>query len=357
MILHYELLLLFTSIASVIYIYGLPFQIIYIVCPILLYILIGLFFKINFPLKIQSFILFIFLYLITNIVLQYYLNAHVGSVLNYTISWLLLIYGCYLCKDLDSCRIHKIIVKTAWITLAYTFLDAAWRFAHPEMSQVFDGNPAFYKYKFNSLMFEDSNFVGLLLVSINGIVLCSSSLNNVKLNSPLILTILLATILTFSRASIFAILFSYILWVYFNSKKSIRMLIAFAFVLSILSLFAALSDDGSFRSKFIIIELFFTKFTQLDIISQLIGVGLSNTFDYIGIGAHNILVFLVFELGLLGGLLFLMVFLMCYFLIGSSSLFIILPFFINGFSLVSTSIPIMYLFLGSFISLKQNFRG
>ncbi|MGU5592808.1 hypothetical protein ACV1C6_05490 [Aeromonas sanarellii] len=248
--------------------------------------------------------------------------------------------------------INNIIKKVSWIAVTYAFVDAMWRFAHPDYTQIFDGNPVFYRYKNNSLMFEDSNFVGVMLVCINGILF--STINRFQeLDKKLAFMIFIAILLTFSRGSIFSVLFTYFLFFMLNARLSLRIVVILFFVISFSTIFTVLYEDGSFRSKFFIINLFGDYYPRLDIMSKLLGVGLGNTANFLGIGAHNIFVVGAFELGLLGSFLYLLCCISLVLLGGQSVLYLILPYFVNGFSLTSTSVPILFLFMGVLLSVRE----
>lgn len=339
------------AISSVLYVYGLPFQPVYIISILFLIFLIKDFLTAHFNISIQSIFLFILFYVFANIALQMYFSAPLGGVVNYSMCWLLVIVGFHLSRGIKEYEIQDIINKVAWGAVVYSLVDALWRFKHPNMDQVFDGNPFFYQYKDNSLMFEDSNFVGLMLVCINGIMFAGADFYK-RANKVLVLMIFIATIFTFSRGSIIAVLFTYLLWFFFNSKVFFKFLILICLTVTISIIISFLLEDGSFRSKFFILELFEQHYNDLDLINKLLGVGLGNTVNYLGIGAHNIIVVGGFELGIIGSLAFLYFLYAFYMIIGRPALYMILPYFLNGFSLTSTSVPILFLFFGVFMCVQ-----
>jgi hypothetical protein len=72
---------------------------------------------------------------------------------------------------------------------------------------------------------------------------------------------------------------------------------------------------------------------------------MGNTFSFIGIGAHNLLVTLTLETGLIGLTLFI---LSLYFSIKKTkgkALYVILPLLTMGFSFVSLALPFLFTFL------------
>jgi O-antigen ligase len=118
-------------------------------------------------------------------------------------------------------------------------------------------------------------------------------------------------------------------------------------------LYQILSKDASFTTKFLIIELAIDFLKSVPLNTILFGVGMGNTFNFIGIGAHNLFVTLLIETGLLGLLLFLI---NSYFIIKKTkgkALYILLPFYTMGFSVVSIAFPYLMIQLVIIIFLVE----
>ncbi|MFM5055489.1 hypothetical protein ACEUBS_19340 [Aeromonas veronii] len=344
--------LLIVGVASILYIYGLPFQLIYILLPVLFVLLLSIIVDTRLKKSIAIFFVFLIAYICISSFLQIYLSAQPGSIINFAICWLSIFVGYYLSKNINLVDMNYTIKRISWIAISYALVDAIWRFAHPNYEQIFDGNPFFYRYKNNSLMFEDSNFVGLMLVCLNGI-LFSTIKQFQELDRKLALMIFISVLLTFSRGSIFSVVFTYFLYFILNARLSLRVAMVIFIAVSSSTMFTLLYEDGSFRSKFFIIDLFDSYYQRLDIMSKLLGVGLGNTANFLGIGAHNIFVVGAFELGLLGSFLYILCCIALVFLAGQPMLYLIVPYFVNGFSLTSTSVPILFLFMGVLLSLRE----
>lgn len=351
MLLKQKSMLTVISYVSVLYFYGLPFQLYYIVLPLFYFFTISNILMLRLQKKIAIFFIYLLSYFLFNVFLQEYLSAQQGSIINFSMCWLSVIMGCYLASSLDLNEVRAISNKVAWVAVMYALIDALWRLMHPDYSQDFEGNPFFYRYKTHSLMFEDSNFVGLMLVCVNGILF--SVINNFKeIDKKLVLMLLLSVILTFSRGSILAVIFTYFLYLFLNSSIAFKILTTVLLTLSSSAILSGLYTDGSFRSKFYIIDLFNSFYSNLDFYSKLLGVGLGNTARFIGVGAHNILVVGGLELGILGSALYLLACFLLIFFVGQPMVYLIIPYFFNGFSLTSTSVPVLFLFMGVLLSLK-----
>ncbi|HHA3590526.1 TPA: hypothetical protein ACODK8_004753, partial [Salmonella enterica subsp. salamae serovar 21:z10:z6] len=84
----------------------------------------------------------------------------------------------------------------------------------------------------------------------------------------------------------------------------------------------------------------------------LTGVGFGNTFSYIGIGPHNIYIALFIETGLIGLILYLLIFIYIYIKYKISRL-IILPIMIMGLSFSPIALPYFYVALSWLMYLER----
>lgn len=104
--------------------------------------------------------------------------------------------------------------------------------------------------------------------------------------------------------------------------------------------------DGSFNSKFYIISLALHNYSSMPDMNKLLGIGMAN-FSYYsnGIFAHNMLVTLVYEFGVVGSCLFFVFLWHMYLKIGKDVLYLYLPLAIGGFSLFSAYMPFFFILL------------
>ncbi|BEG34537.1 hypothetical protein VET10_17770 [Escherichia coli] len=87
----------------------------------------------------------------------------------------------------------------------------------------------------------------------------------------------------------------------------------------------------------------------------LLGVGLGNAVDVIGMGAHNLFLTFLIETGMIGLFLFLVLLcIMCIYL-KEDAIVIVLPFLIASMSLGTTAIPYFLPLLGYVFFLKENY--
>ncbi|MCT4712311.1 hypothetical protein MUA04_19260 [Enterobacteriaceae bacterium H11S18] len=348
-------LVYWAGVASVFYFSGLVAQPIYLIGPfvIILSFLYVFSDKVRFPnLFLIGFFAVIVLSVIL-IVLQGIVGANTGVLWNFSLCLLLYIGVFFLSyKDTAERKIF-IIKKIAWLIIIYSLIDGVWRFFHPNMEQAFPGNPYFYRFKDNSLMFEDSNFVGVALAVSYGALKYIKTQFHVRIKL-ITFFLYLATVMTFSRASVISLLaveFFVLFW-RFNKFNKIIIVGVFVFLISISMHY--LMEDGSFRTKFYIIDLFIDGFNKLSIENQMLGVGLGNSLEHIGIGAHSVVVIYGLELGWFGTFLQLLLLLFITFISRGTVWFVYFPYYINGFSLLPIAIPVMFFFSAMITSLSQN---
>jgi hypothetical protein len=219
-----------------------------------------------------------------------------------------------------------------------------------------DVSDSFYLYK-ASLFSFDSNFVGIEILCLLAIMLAFKEQIGPK-RWLLAYFLLLATL---SRASITAGICQLVIYKLWRWRVWAFFGLLIAQVIAIYQLFLsyttqgsqAIHDmDGSLASKCFILSLMTETFRRADTAQRLFGIGVGNLFNLAGIFAHNIVATFVLELGINGSLLFgLYVWILSRKCPASIHL-LILPILINGFSLVSTSMPYFFVALGLLAALR-----
>ncbi|HFI5864824.1 TPA: O48 family O-antigen polymerase [Escherichia coli] len=291
-----------------------------------------------------------------------FINSHFSLVIN-------------LCMVLLSPMLVDFYYKGRSITkrnllnvfLFYSFvfiLDGFWRIQHPYLANVDkleELGIGFQIYKVNSLMYADSNFVGLEAVFILSCFLYF--FRDIKIVGLLrvryflvFCALFVGVVLTFSRAAIIAMILLFVLSVLMKNKR----IKAFSYMLMpvlliVLSwfVFKKFTDDISFESKFDLIRysLEYIKNNNVEVI--LLGVGLGNAVDVIGMGAHNLFLTFLIETGMIGLFLFLVLLcIMCIYL-KEDAIVIVLPFLIVSMSLGTTAIPYFFTFTWLCILFKR----
>jgi hypothetical protein len=223
-----------------------------------------------------------------------------------------------------------------------------------------DVTDSFYLYK-ASLFFFDSNFAGIEILCLLAIMFAFRE--TIGRKKWLLAYLLLFA--TLSRASIAAgicqlvvyKLWRWRIWTLFGLLVAQGIVIIYLFTSYVTQGSEAIHDiDGSLSSKFFILSLMTDIYRQADAAQRIFGIGVGNLFNLAGIFAHNIVATLVLELGIGGSLLF-----AAYVWIFSrkcpaSIYLLVLPLIINGFSLVSTTMPYFFAALGLLAALRGTAR-
>lgn len=179
-------------------------------------------------------------------------------------------------------------------------------------------NAYFYAYKFSSIMFFDSNFVGLFLLPLLVLSLFYADKTSWSLRIKLfILIILFLVVLTFSRSAIISALFILYLFLMYKlsvNKRSLFFLFVvmslFLIVLGVIYFSDNLKMDGSFNTK---LGVFASLSTLLDhdVLNVLFGYGVDaggTVYSYKEDAyAHALIPLLLGQFGLIGLFLYLSV--------------------------------------------------
>jgi hypothetical protein len=223
-----------------------------------------------------------------------------------------------------------------------------------------DVTDRFYLYK-ASLFFFDSNFVGIEILCLLAIMF--SFRKAIGRKRWLLAYLLLFA--TFSRASIAAGICQLVVYKLWRWRIWTLFGLLVAQVIVIIQLFLSYTKqgseaiqnvDGSLATKFFILTLMTEIYRQADIAQRLFGIGVGNLFNMAGIFAHNIVATFVLELGIGGSLLFAVYVWILSRRCPASIYLLILPMVINGFSLVSTTMPYFFVALGLLAALRGTSR-
>jgi len=257
------------------------------------------------------------------------------------------------------CMMPRII---HWI-LVFLMIECITRFSFsrymPATAET-DVTDSFYLYK-ASLFFFDSNFAGIEILCLLAVMFAFRE----QIGRKKWMLAYLLLFATLSRASIAAGICQLVVyklwrwraWTLFGLLTAQAMVVIRLFIHFTTEGSEAIHDiDGSLSSKFFILSLMTDIYHRSDVVQRLFGIGVGNLFNHAGIYAHNIVATLVLELGIGGSLL-----LIVYVWILSrkcplSIYLLILPVAINGFSLVSTSMPYFFAALGLLAALRGTSR-
>ena len=221
-----------------------------------------------------------------------------------------------------------------------------------------DVSDSFYLYK-ASLFFFDSNFVGIEILCLLAIMFAFKE----EIGRKRLLLAYFLLFATLSRASIAAgicqlviyKLWRWRVWAFFGLLTTQVIAICQLFLSYTTQGSQAIHDmDGSLASKFFILSLMTETYRRADTAQRLFGIGVGNLFNLAGIFAHNIVATFVLELGI-GGSLLLAVYVWILSRKCPASIYLLIfPMVINGFSLVSTSMPYFSVALGLLAALHSS---
>lgn len=284
-------------------------------------------------------------------------NAALGFYLNFLflgLAWRFL--PLLRLRELDNA-----VVRFINFSILLGVFEATVRYFYP--FQIYDesflqfhyqNNTEFYLYKFNSIMYQDTNFVAmwLLVVAILAFEVLGYRRAGIKI---IILCGLVG--LTICRSAIFALaIYIFINLIYrYVPFRSLRVIFFSVFALVGFFLLADLvKEDGSFQSKITIYALVVANYLSgVNLQTFLIGLGMSNSLLMLdGISAHNFFVELLIDAGLVGAAyaFFSMFYLAS--LSGRVGYSIVWTFLVAGMSFAPVTIPYLYVALSMAAFLK-----
>lgn len=323
--------------------------------PIYILIFIGLFFLtillfISSKLKLSTEIILSFILLMYfSISQQLLFMPNVSAYLNFNFSVVVFICSYIALNKTNSNTIVSISEKMIYFSIPLLIYEAYYRITNPvffvDFAEKGQENLAFYYFKINSIMYQDSNFVGLFIVSLFFFLFYLKKNTNKKYF--ILITLLIILIFTtISRASILALVLFVILYPFRQKIYKYRIFIFIFSIISTFTLFPFLLEyrtiDDSFSTKFGIFDKTIEYISNANFINLLFGVGFGNAVEVLDIGAHNFFVTYLVESGLIGLLL---VIIFWTYLLHKTKYkigIVMFPFLLNGMSVASGAIPYLY---------------
>lgn len=204
-------------------------------------------------------------------------------------------------------------------TVVILFLDTCYRLLNPgaptpehEMILMKNDGISFYLYKFNTLMFADSNTTGLIsLIALVSYLSIKGLTPRAGLCRFWIYSMLLILLLSLSRAAIFTYFLTLVVHYYnkLNVKIKVFATPVFVFVIVALILFIYLYiEDGSLNSKFYLLNHFYSKFFSLNAKEIIFGVGFDSYEEFMGMSSHLLFLTVFLSMGLIGFALYVLFF-------------------------------------------------
>lgn len=171
----------------------------------------------------------------------------------------------------------------------------------------------FYTYKVNSIMYADTNYTAIIIGITFLYYLHLEKYKIVRIKYYKWLCIFLL-IFTFSRAAIISIIISLFYKKYNGLLKKYKLIVGTGMIIMFISILPKIIDklkeDNSISTRFELINLFFNKVTDLNIMEILLGVGFTNSNFILGEYGHNFIVVMTLEGGILFFLLLVWIFIL-----------------------------------------------
>ena len=258
--------------------------------------------------------------------------------------------------------VQKSVDAYYYVAVVFGFADFIYRVIHRGYGA--SGWKFFYNYKFNSIMFLDSNWTGFIYMIAFAFFIYLRSCNIFNISKRKCSILLLLVLLSFSRAALFCCFIVLFFDFYMRRQKSERLLIlsiaGILFPVLFYCVFLFFLQDGSFRTKLELLNGILYYIQHIDIIHLLFGNGIgsaSNNLPLLGninLGGHLYIVVKLITFGLVGFLLDIFFFLACIRFTNKKIFYLLLPFFICGLSMCPTNLSFMYVFIGLMIYIEQN---
>lgn len=274
---------------------------------------------------------------------------------NFLFSMLYLIVSILICSSITKEYLLELSMKFINFSIVLLIIEAVWRYTHPSDNLLYNAlsNVSFYKYKFGSIMYQDSNFVGIFAICVLFFAVYLDVRQNEKTRVQQFILLALC-MLSLSRAT----MISSVVFFYFfsgaikrNTKKHLFLLLL---VIGIYVASNFVLYDGSFISKLDIVGRTVEFFGRASIGEKLFGIGLGMSKQYIGIGSHNFVVTYLLETGIIGFIFLLLIWMVVFFVSKKKVYYVMFPFLIAGLSAAQHFIPFLYCIYATIISLEDN---
>jgi hypothetical protein len=201
--------------------------------------------------------------------------------------------------------IFRTSYKSLYIVAGMLVIDSLYRLLNPgapyaEMEQaIAGGENAYYLYKFNTLMFADSNTIALVALSWLCFILFLQDCGAHK-NRILTIAFIFIILSSLSKAAIFGMFLILLLRISSKLPKIINLLPVVLLLLMLFSNFEAIFGQGSGFSKIDIFDQFIYTTKDMSSFDIIFGNGIGSSESILGIFGHNIFITYIIDLGIIG---------------------------------------------------------
>ncbi|MEM3509357.1 MAG: hypothetical protein QXN52_08715 [Nitrososphaerota archaeon] len=286
-------------------------------------------------------------------------KPNISTYINFNFSILVFIILSLALYDTKKEVIINISEKLIYVSLPLLIYEGYYRIANPitltNFAEKGRKDLEFYYFKYNSIMYLDSNYVGLFTNSLFFFLLYLKQFTHKKYYFTLLLLSTL-TFTTLSRASILSLtIFAFLYFIrdkIYNYRYVIFLLCIFLLtpLLSVLSKYSNIDD--SFATKFKILYETWEYIRNIDLKTLFFGIGFGNTTQVLDIGAHNFISVYLIESGLVGFSLFILFWSYMLYRSDLKAGIVMFPFLFNSLSLTSGAIPYLYVIFAVILTLE-----
>ena len=292
-------------------------------------------------------------------------HSNLISFMNHFSSLLMFPIVVELGKNIKKETVLKVSVILIKISVFFLIIECGGRHIYAILLRGIGGS--FYKYKFYSFMFFDSNFAGLMILVLYFFCKYLIIYYNIKLSIYKKILFILC-FLTWSRVAMLSLLLSLFYFFYNikNKKTKFKRIVGIRLALFLCIVCACLvmlynllyeylyGLDGSLNTKFKLVEGVMNLLDLNNEYNILTGFGIGKSAEHLGTYPHNFFLLYLLDTGVVGLAIELLYFIFILCKQNLKGLLIFIPFFIAAQSATPASVHYLYVVLGIIFLLEYD---
>lgn len=277
-------------------------------------------------------------------------NASIATVLNLgSLKSLVTAVFSYLCflfsfsvNTISKESVRRTFSIFRFLSILIFIVEAIYRFYYSVSKHAYF---FFYDYKFNSIMFPDTNATAVCIEFFLCFLFYLKARRIVRISRIEICITLLLLILTFSRAALFGVFSLAVYWCFVRSSYIVKLFVIFCGTFSLFVIMSYFLMDVSFLTKIDIYVQTIKYIKKIDFFHFFVGNGFDSSIRFLSRYGHTYVTLYIIELGM-NSLLVLIIFFLCILSKTKYSSFLVVPFLVTGLSYMPYVIPFFFLYLG-----------